>query len=141
MTSAAVQQKAAHALSNLAAKDDNKVTIAAAGAIPPLVQLLRLGSAAEVQQHAAGALINLALNADNKVTIAAAGAIPLLVQLLRLALPTWLCRPGSADLPKRFAARALQALGYRNAENRAAITAAGDSVDVDVLEEFQRLVI
>jgi hypothetical protein len=38
---------------------DNLAAIAAAGAIPPLVQLLGPGSPAGVQQAAAGALTNL----------------------------------------------------------------------------------
>ncbi|KAG1673227.1 hypothetical protein FOA52_013107 [Chlamydomonas sp. UWO 241] len=54
----------------------------AAGAIPPLVQLLGSGSAAQVQADASSALMDLALNAEIAATIAAAGAIPLLVQLM-----------------------------------------------------------
>ncbi|KAG1654799.1 hypothetical protein FOA52_007878 [Chlamydomonas sp. UWO 241] len=72
----------------------------------------------------------LAGNAANKVTIASAGAIPPLVLLLR---------PGSEDILKHFATRALEALGYNNTKNCAAIATAGASAGVDVLEKMERL--
>ncbi|KAJ1440562.1 hypothetical protein B484DRAFT_303047, partial [Ochromonadaceae sp. CCMP2298] len=46
----------------------NKVTIAAAGAIPLLIRLLRDGTV-KGKTNAASALCNLAFNADNAVTI------------------------------------------------------------------------
>ncbi|KAJ1428264.1 hypothetical protein B484DRAFT_396896 [Ochromonadaceae sp. CCMP2298] len=59
------------------------VTIAAAGAIPLLIALLRDGTA-KGKENAASALWNLAANnADNDATIIAAGAISLLIALLR----------------------------------------------------------
>ena len=61
-----VKQIAAGALQNLAVNADNQVTIAKAGAIPPLVELLK---DPEVRETAAGALYFLALNADNRVRI------------------------------------------------------------------------
>ncbi|KAG1675572.1 hypothetical protein FOA52_014160 [Chlamydomonas sp. UWO 241] len=60
------------------------------------------------------------------VTIVAAGAIPPLVLLLR---------PGSDDLPKEVATRALETLGHSNTKNRAAIAIAG----VDALDKMERL--
>ena len=60
---------------NLADNPDIAVSIAAAGAIPPLVQLLGPGSAAEVQQRAAGALRALGdSSAEIRADIAAAEA-------------------------------------------------------------------
>ena len=83
---AGVQEQAARALRNFADNSDNKVKIATAGAIPPLVVLLGPQCSARVQDQAAWALRNLAVNADNKVKVAAAGAIPPLVALLG---PQW----------------------------------------------------
>ena len=57
------------------------MTIARAGAVPPLVELLRHGDAAG-KQAAACALQTLACNDDNKVQIAASGAVPALVAVL-----------------------------------------------------------
>ena len=66
----------------LSVNADNKVKVAAAGAIPPLVALLGSGTSAAVQMAAAIALGNLsANNADSQVMVAAAGAIPPLVAL------------------------------------------------------------
>ncbi|KAG1662519.1 hypothetical protein FOA52_000923 [Chlamydomonas sp. UWO 241] len=115
---------------SLAQNDDNQVMIVAAGAIPPLVQLLRAGSRAGVQRNAAGTLLCLTYLADNHVAIAAAGAIPPLVELVR---------PGSDDRPREYAARTLAALDSSSAGNRAAIDAAGADADVDMLEEVERL--
>ncbi|KAG1656174.1 hypothetical protein FOA52_008713 [Chlamydomonas sp. UWO 241] len=63
---------------------DYNAAIAAAGAIPPLVQLMGPSLPADVQEKAAGILTNIAQNEDTVVAIAAAGAIPPLVQLLGL---------------------------------------------------------
>ena len=51
---------------------ENKVLIAQAGAIAPLVTLVQSGTAGQ-KEHAAGALRNLAKNAENQVLIAKAG--------------------------------------------------------------------
>jgi hypothetical protein len=80
------QAFAARALRSRAFVDvQQRTAIAAAGAIPPLVQLL-LGSAPRqggVHATAASALTILARNhVPNQAAITAAGAIPLLVQLL-----------------------------------------------------------
>ena len=93
----------------------NKVRIAAAGAIPPLVALLGPHSSAEVQEQAAGALSILAFNDDNKVKIATAGAILPLVALL-----------GHHNSPE-VQMRAAGALWYlsRNDDNRVKIRSAG----------------
>ncbi|KAH8058534.1 ubiquitin-protein transferase [Aureococcus anophagefferens] len=85
---------AAVTLSNLACNNDaNRVEIAKAGGIPPLVKLLRAGA----KLTAAVTLGHLACNnAANTVLIAKAGGIPRLVELLR---------DGSADeKPSRGAA-------------------------------------
>ena len=57
-------------------------SLAAAGAVPPLVAMLRDGTAEE-QAAAAEALWKLARNTANKKTIAAAGGIEALVKLTR----------------------------------------------------------
>ena len=53
----AQKQHAANALANLAVNDDNKIAIAKAGGIPPLVALIRDGNDTQ-KKHAAGALAN-----------------------------------------------------------------------------------
>ncbi len=62
--------------------DENKVTIATAGAVPPLIALLKSPSAG-VQEAAAGALRNLGVNVENQITIATAGAVPPLIDMLK----------------------------------------------------------
>jgi len=83
---------AAAALSSLAhGNDANKVAIAAAGGIPPLVQLLR--GSAEAKEQAVRALCSLTHRSDaNTALVAAAGGIPALVDLLREGreLAAWL---------------------------------------------------
>jgi hypothetical protein len=78
---------------------------AAAGANPPLVQLLGPGSPAEVHEIAAGFLMDLAVNTENKVRSATDGAIPPLIYLLG---------PGSPADVQRYAARALTNLSAQN---------------------------
>eukprot|EP00435_Cladocopium_sp_Y103_P017605 s551_g4.t1 len=109
------KKKAAESLANLALKnDENKVAIAAAGGIPPLVALVTSGSDAAKTQ-AAFALRNLALKNDqNRAAIAAAGGIPPLIALVT----------SSSDSAKKEAARALGHVGL-NDQSRAAIAAAG----------------
>ncbi|KAG1667241.1 hypothetical protein FOA52_009806 [Chlamydomonas sp. UWO 241] len=92
------------------------VAIAAAGAIPPLVQLLRAGCSV-VQLHAATSLANLALIADSQVAIADAGAVPPLVKLLG---------PASSAEVQEAAAAALGNLAQQHAGNFDTIAAAGD---------------
>ena len=59
-------EEVAGALTNLAdTHEDNQATIAAAGAIPPLVKLLGSKSASE-QEEAAGTIMNLSANEANK---------------------------------------------------------------------------
>ena len=65
------KEKAARALANLALNAKNRVLIAQAGAIAPLVTL-QSGTAGQ-KKYAAGALANLALNDENQVLIAQAG--------------------------------------------------------------------
>ena len=79
----AAKTAAARELGDLAFHDAaNRVLIAEAGGIAPLVELLRAGSA-DAKAQAAWALGNLAHNDANKVLIAEAGGVPLLVELLR----------------------------------------------------------
>jgi hypothetical protein len=78
-----VRADAAGALQDLAPHGGSAYIIAAAGAIPPLVQLLAVGSSADTQtqMHATGALYNLAVSAEHAASVIAAGAIPFLVRL------------------------------------------------------------
>ncbi|KAH8047257.1 serine/threonine kinase [Aureococcus anophagefferens] len=110
------KEKAAGALTNLASQNaDNQVAIAKAGAVDPLVALLRTGTDG-AKEHAAGALENLAFeNADNKVAIAKAGAVDPLVDLLRTG----------TDGAKESAAGALWGLAFQNDDNELAIVKAG----------------
>ena len=93
--------------------DDNKVTIAQAGGIPPLVALTR--SSTDLEKLAgAEALMHLASgNNDNRVAIAQAGGI---APLVALAL-------GGSGEHKRCARGALEELA-RNADNKVAIRVA-----------------
>jgi vacuolar protein 8 len=115
-------------LSNLAfGNDANKAAIMKAGAIPPLVQLLRSGSnecrvyAATALSHLMGAVASEEgpqfCNVADRVAaaIVAAGAIPLLVELLR----------SDSDEGKTESARALQLLFSNGATNKKVIVAAG----------------
>jgi len=62
--------------------DNNKISIAEAGTIPPLVALLQNGTG-DAKKYDVRALRALAYNNDkNQVSIAKAGAIPPLVALL-----------------------------------------------------------
>ena len=90
----------------------NKVAIVAAGAVPPLVALLRSGSEPG-KERSAGALLILAVNAENQVKIAAAGAIDPLLALQR---------NGSAEA-QAISAGALTELA-KTAENQETIAAA-----------------
>ena len=108
--SAAARARAAAAKGPAAAASAN----AGPGAIPPLVALVRDGTA-EQKQHAARALTSLAADdADHLVAIAAAGAISPLVALVR----------DGTSSQKVSATMALRPLA-RNDANRATIEAEG----------------
>ena len=105
---------AAAALGSLAAENDaNKVAIAEAGAIAPLIELVR-SSSEKAKEHAARTLHNLAINATNAAAIAVAGGIEPLVELLRSAF----------DDTKTCVAEALTNLASSHA-NQVAIVKAG----------------
>ncbi|KAK7266199.1 hypothetical protein RIF29_18841 [Crotalaria pallida] len=73
-----VQVNALASLVNLSLEKLNKVKIVRSGIVPPLIEVLRLGSA-ESQEHAAGALFSLAIEDDNKTAIGVLGGLgPLL---------------------------------------------------------------
>jgi hypothetical protein len=80
-----VQVLAVNLASALAKNSENAAYIAAAGAIPLLVQFLDPGDGppAGMQEMAAATLGRIAVSAEDAVTIAASGAIPPLVQLLK----------------------------------------------------------
>ncbi|KAG1667620.1 hypothetical protein FOA52_001674 [Chlamydomonas sp. UWO 241] len=111
---AGVQQEASGALSALARNADIAVTMFAAGAIPPLVQLLGADSR-DLHQNASSALMYLALIAEIEVAIDAVSAITPLVCLLG---------PGSTAETQSNAAGALVNLAD-NAASGDAIAAAG----------------
>ena len=91
---------------------DYPIAIAEAGGIPPLVELLRDGSA-EAKGKAALALTVLMENIDNRILVAQAGGIPLFVELLRVSY----C--------KCCAASALFNLARGNVANKVLIAEAG----------------
>jgi hypothetical protein len=95
---------------------DNRVAIAAAGAIP-LVQLMGPASPVMVQVFAANLTSSLAANSENAALIAAAGAIPLLVQFLDPG-------DGPPALMQGMAAQALARIAV-HAEDAITISAAG----------------
>ncbi|KAG1656502.1 hypothetical protein FOA52_012502 [Chlamydomonas sp. UWO 241] len=102
---------------------DSMAAIAAAGAIPPLVQLLRQDSPALVKQYATNVLMGIAARAARETLAAftAAGAFAPLVQMLR---------PGSLSLTQYYAAAALSYLcsnreGEKTTENAVAMVSAG----------------
>ncbi|KAG1675652.1 hypothetical protein FOA52_002361 [Chlamydomonas sp. UWO 241] len=72
------------ALANLGHDEDAMVAIVAAGAIPPLVQLLDT----PVCGSAAGVLQELTCSVDKAATVAAAGALPKLVRMLGSEFPS-----------------------------------------------------
>ncbi|KAK7230396.1 ubiquitin-protein transferase [Aureococcus anophagefferens] len=107
---------AARALHKTAHNSDaNRVLIAEAGGIPPLVELVRDGSA-EAKQVAMGTLENLACNDANKVAIAEAGGIAPLVELLR---------DGSAEAKEEAAWLLFYLAGDNNGGNKVLIVEAG----------------
>ena len=110
------KQAAAEALWFLAHNNAaNKVAIAEAGGIPPLVALVTNG-AADGQKSAAATLQTItADNAANCVAIVEAGGIPPLVALVT----------NGAAHGQKWAAAALQNLAADNADNKVAIVEAG----------------
>ena len=107
-------EAAARCLWNLAVDDDNKVQIAASGAVPALVAVLsskgeeRRGA----REAAAGALRNLAVRPENRALIIEGGASQPLVALLK-----------SADAAgSEAAARCVWNLAYESPENQAALS-------------------
>ena len=109
----------------LAGRPGNRVLIAEAHGIPPLVALLRDGNA-DAKLEAAAALRYLAYNAANKVLIAEAGGIPLLVDLMR---------DRSTTDANQWAACALRHLARNNDANQVAIAAA---LSLEALVELVR---
>jgi hypothetical protein len=119
-----VQELAAKNLGGLALSADenlgagqNKVTIAACGAIPLVVQVMRPGTPVMLQVAAVNLTVSLAANSESASHISAAGAIPLLVQFLD---------PGDGP-PAIMQGMAAEALHYIavNSEDAASIPAAG----------------
>ena len=60
----------------------NKVKIVTDGAMPPLVELLKMQNSS-IRELATAAILTLSAAASNKPIIAASGAAPLLVQILK----------------------------------------------------------
>lgn len=77
-----IQINSVAALVNLSLENNNKVGIVRAGAVPYLIDVLKMGHP-EAQEHAAGAIFSLALNDENKTAIGVLGAIPPLIHILR----------------------------------------------------------
>lgn len=70
------------ALLNLAVRNErNKIKIVADGAVPPLVELLKIHHGS-LRELATAAILTLSTATPNKPTILASGAAPLLVQIL-----------------------------------------------------------
>ncbi|XP_068637702.1 U-box domain-containing protein 4 [Aristolochia californica] len=76
------RESALLALLNLAARNErNKVKIVTSGALPPLLELLKLETG-NLRDLATAAILTLSASSANKPIIAASGATPLLVQIL-----------------------------------------------------------
>ncbi|ERN02753.1 U-box domain-containing protein 4 [Amborella trichopoda] len=95
-------------------KRENRLKLASAGAVKPLVALVQSPDP-QVQEYGVTALLNLSLCDENKDLIAAAGAVKPLVRALR---------DGSTAAARENAACALLRLGIPE-ENRAPIGCAG----------------
>jgi vacuolar protein 8 len=122
-SSAGVHRWAAASLANMSRNADDNVggrprgrghhghvvSIALAGALPRLVQLLGAGSGAEVQEAAADTLAHCATNAWNAAATVIAGGIPQLVRLLG---------PRSPPAVQQSAAVALTNIAYDNDDNK-----------------------
>jgi hypothetical protein len=130
-----MQFGAANTIEMLARNAENASSIAAAGAIPLLVQLLDPGDGppALMQGTAAQTLGYLAVNAEDAVTIVDAGAVPLLVQLLKpgprvdvqqVATGALAHLGTNAEVAQRSAVEALSGLAA-NAENAVTIASSG----------------
>ncbi|XP_047160765.1 U-box domain-containing protein 15 [Vigna umbellata] len=77
------RQSSLLALLNLAVRNErNKVKIVTDGAMPPLVELLKMKSSG-IRELATAAVLSLSAAASNKPIIAASGAAPFLVQILK----------------------------------------------------------
>jgi hypothetical protein len=113
-----LQHFAAAGLSSLAAGNaDNRVAIAKAHAIPPLVALVGTGTL-EQRQAATRALNNLSVgNGDNRAAIAKMGGVSLLVKQLSAS--------DSTPALKEETAAALASLCAGNEANKTAVAAAG----------------
>ncbi|XP_076938770.1 uncharacterized protein LOC143607084 [Bidens hawaiensis] len=119
-----VQKQAAMELRLLAKnKPENRVKIARAGAIRPLISLIS-SSDHELQEHGVTAILNLSLCDENKEALASAGAIRPLVKALKVGTTT----------AKENAACALLRLSQLE-ENKSAIGRSGAiPLLVDLLE-------
>ncbi|KAK7319752.1 hypothetical protein RJT34_04477 [Clitoria ternatea] len=84
------QQKQATMEIRLLAKNkhENRLKIAKAGAIKPLISLMSSSHDLHLQEHVVTAILNLSLCDDNKDTIASSGAIEPLVNALKTGTPT-----------------------------------------------------
>lgn len=103
-----IHRNAAGALWSLAADEKNRITIAAEGGIPQLVELLKTGSQNLAQESAAGALRTLAMNPTNRSKIADSGGIPNLIQLF----------DGGSEMAKTEVTGAILALAFENTSNQ-----------------------
>lgn len=82
------QKQAAMELRLLAKnKPENRIKIAGAGAIKPLISLIT-SSDSQLQEYGVTAILNLSLCDENKELIASAGAIKPLVKALKIGNPT-----------------------------------------------------
>ncbi|OIW06684.1 hypothetical protein TanjilG_04080 [Lupinus angustifolius] len=77
-----VQVNALASVVNLSLEKLNKVKIVRSGIVPPLIEVLRLGSS-ESQELASGALFSLAIEHDNKTAIGVLGGLQPLLHALR----------------------------------------------------------
>lgn len=68
-------------------KPENRIKIARAGAIKPLISLIA-SSDPQLQEHGVTAILNISLCDENKGLLASSGAIKPLVRALKIGTPT-----------------------------------------------------
>jgi HEAT repeat protein len=83
---AKIQENAVTALLNLSINDNNKIAIANADAVDPLIHALETGNP-EAKENAAATLFSLSVIEENKVRIGRSGAVKPLVDLLGNGTP------------------------------------------------------
>ena len=126
-TDSKTQENAVTALLNLSIYDNNKSLIVEAGALDPIIGVLRYGAGMESRENAAATLFSLSVVDDYKIMIGSnLAAIPALVALLR---------DGTPQRGKKDAATALFNLAVYHGNKGSIISAGVVPILVSLLSE------